>query len=72
MTNKNLFPCFNMLKTNQKTIAISINPILAFFNSTYCSLPNVKCQSEYWVHSTAENSVALKTIRVKNITSVQL
>ena len=35
MTKKNLFPCFNMLKTKQKTIAISINPILAFFNSTY-------------------------------------
>ena len=41
MTKKNIFPGFSIPKGNQKTIAIRVNPIFAFFNSTYWPLPYI-------------------------------
>ena len=36
MTPEIFSPCFNIPKATSKTIAIRLNPIFTFFNSTYC------------------------------------
>ena len=47
MTKTNIFPCFYLPKGNQKTIAIRVNPIFDFFNSTYSALSLVEPRSDF-------------------------